>query len=68
MSVLLINFYHQNIILINQKNRIDKDEYFILDETQEDYADEIKHLITHLKYLNRQETKKKNVLELMNIN
>jgi DNA-directed RNA polymerase sigma subunit (sigma70/sigma32) len=31
---------------------------FILDETQEDYADEIKHLITHyLKYLNRQETK-----------
>jgi hypothetical protein len=28
-------------------NRIDKDEYFILDETQEDYADEIKHLITH---------------------
>jgi RNA polymerase sigma factor (sigma-70 family) len=49
-------------------NRIDKDEYFILDETQEDYADEIKHLITHyLKYLNKQETNK-NVLELMNIN
>jgi inorganic pyrophosphatase len=43
-------------------NRIDKDEYFILDETQEDYADEIKHLITHyLKYLNKQETKIKNV-------
>jgi DNA-directed RNA polymerase sigma subunit (sigma70/sigma32) len=42
-------------------NRIEN-EYFILDETQEDYADEIKHLITHyLKYLNKQETKIKNV-------
>jgi hypothetical protein len=58
MSVLLINLPSEIEHYFNKPkaNRIDKDEYFILDETQEDY--EIKHLITHyLKYLNRQETK-----------
>jgi hypothetical protein len=54
MSVLLIistieiNYYFNK----PKANRIDKDEYFILDETQ-DMLMKLKHLITHyLKYLN----------------